>query len=141
MAYILWVPWHPFWIMGPGVLYLDSLGVSPAPIWHVFYVLLVILLVLQLVTKLLALLPDTQRSVQPLKIVTDLFSAVALGYLAADGTYLVAADATQNLQKIATVNHWMSVSFRIAVFFAVLGLLSEGWKLMRRAVPKARFAF
>jgi magnesium-transporting ATPase (P-type) len=141
MAYILWVPWHPFWIIGPGVFYLDSLGVRPAPVWHVFYLLLTALLVVQLVTKLLALLPQTQRALKPLKIAADLFSAGTIGYLVWNGTYFVASDATQNLQKLATVNHSISIAFRIALFFAVLGLVSEGWKQLRCVVPKSRFAF
>ena len=37
MAYVLALPRHPFWILGPGTFKLDELGVGFAPVWHTFY--------------------------------------------------------------------------------------------------------
>ena len=77
MAYVLWVPWHPFWLLGPGVFYLDTLGVALAPVWHTFYLFLIVLLVVQLAMKLIAFLPAFQGWLKPLKLGTDLLGIVA----------------------------------------------------------------
>jgi len=141
MAYILWVPWHPFWIVGPGVLYMDSLGVTLAPAWHTFYLLLVALLTVQLVAKLLAFVPEVQGWLKPMNFVADALGVAALGWMALTPASFSPASPAADLHQIAVVNHWMSVSFRIAVFFAVLGLVKEAWKYAKRWVPAERFAF
>jgi len=141
MAYVLWVPWHPFWILGPGVFYMDSLSVALAPVWHPFYGLLVALLVVQLVMKLLAFVPTAQRTLAPMKTVTDLLGLVAVGMLAASSTYFVAAGAAADVQKIATVNYSVGIAFRIAFVFALLGFVKDLWQYAKRWAPKERLAF
>ena len=140
MAYVLWVPWHPFWIMGPGVFVFDALGVRLAPVWHVFYVLLIVLLSVQLVMKLLALGSGVHGWMKPMKWATDLLGVVALGTVACAKELLVPASASANLQKLAEVNHAMSLGFRIALIFAIVGLVKEAWELAKRKVPVTRLA-
>ena len=140
MAYVLWVPWHPFWLMGPGIFVFDGLGVKLAPVWHVFYVLLIVLLSVQLIMKLLALRTGAYGWMKAMKWATDLLGVVALGTVACAKELLVAATATANLQKLAEVNHAMSLGFRIALLFAVAGLVKEGWEFAKRKVPATRLA-
>jgi len=140
-AYVLWVPWHPFWIMGPGVFYLDSLNVALAPVWHAFYALLITLLILQLVMKMLAFVPSAQRALQPMKVVTDLLGLVAIGMLAASSTYFVAAGAAANVQRIATVNQSVGLAFRIVFVIVLIGFVKDLWQYVKRAKPLRQMAF
>jgi hypothetical protein len=141
MAYVLWVPWHPFWIIGPGVFYLDTLGVALAPAWDTFYGLLITLLTVQLATKLLGFIGSAQRLLRPLKFATDLLGVAALGWMAWTSTFFIPTNAATDLRQIATVNHAMTIAFRIAVVFAVAGLVKDGWKYAKRWMPAAKLAF
>jgi len=141
MAYVLWVPWHPFWIIGPGVFYLESLNVALAPVWHVFYALLIVLLSVQLVMKLLALSSGTHRWMKPLKLATELLGVVAVGMIACAKELLVAANGSANLQKLAEVNHAMSLAFRIALIIAIVGLVKEVWEYANRMRVVRQMAF
>jgi len=141
MAYVLWVPWHPFWIMGPGVFYMDSLNVALAPVWHTFYELLIVLLVVQLVMKLLAFAPGAQKALVPMKTATDLLGLVAVGMLAASSTYFVAAGAAANVQQIAAVNYSVGIAFRIVFLIVLVGFMKELWKYVKHTKPVQRMAF
>jgi len=146
MAYVLWVPWHPFWILGPGVFYLDTLGVALAPVWHTFYLLLIVLLVVQLAMKLIAFLPAFQSWLKPLKLGTDLLGVVAIGLLAWVPIYFVPAGPAVDLEKIAQVNHAVGLAFKIAFVISLAGvplagLLKRGWGYLKRQLPTERFVF
>jgi hypothetical protein len=141
MAYVLIVATHPFWLIGPGVFFLVALGVQFAPVWHVFYMLLLVLLSLQLVMRLLGLLPRFDGWMKPMELATNGLSIVALGIVAWSKELLVPSNASANLQKLAEVNHAMSLGLRIALFFAVAGLVKEAWQFAKRKTPVARLAF
>jgi hypothetical protein len=141
MAYVLWVPWHPFWIMGPGVFYMDTLHVALAPVWHTFYGLLIMLLVVQLVMKLLAFVSSAQKALVPMKTATDLLGLVAVGMLAASSTYFVAAGVAADTQQIATVNYSVGIAFRIVFLIVLAGFVKELWKYVKRTKPVQRMAF
>jgi hypothetical protein len=143
MAYVLWVPWHPFWLLGPGVFYLDTLGVALAPVWHTFYLFLIVLLVVQLAMKLIAFLPAFQGWLKPLKLGTDLLGIVAIGFLAWVPIYFVPAGPAVDLDKIAQVNHAVGQAFKIAFVFSVAGLrfLKQGWGYLKRQLPTERSVF
>jgi len=140
-AYLLWVPWHPFWIMGPGVFYFDSLGVALAPVWHPFYALLLTQLTVQLVMKLLAFVTAGQTWLQVMKLVADLLSVFAIGLLAMASTYFVPANAHADLHRIAVVNHSVNLAFRIALVIVVAGLVKDGWDYAKRSKPTRQLAF
>jgi hypothetical protein len=141
MAYVLWIPWHPFWILGPGVFYMDSLNVALGPVWHTFYELLIVLLVVQLAMKLLAFVPSAQRAMMPMKIVTDLLGLATTGLLAASSTYFVAAGAAANVQKIATVNQSVGLAFQIVFVIVLIGFVRDLWQYVKRAKPLRQMAF
>jgi hypothetical protein len=140
-AYVLWVPWHPFWIMGPGVFYMDGLGVALGPVWHTFYVLLLTLLTVQLVMRLLAFVPSAQRWLQPMRFVSDLLGVVAMGLLAASSIYFVPVSVAADLHKIASVNHSIGLAFRIAFVVAVVGFVKDSWQDVKRAKLLRQMAF
>jgi len=141
MAYVLMIPAHPFWLIGPGVYFVSSLGVSFAPIWHVFYRLLIVLLTVQLGMKLMALTPGVHKWMKPLELLSNLLGVVALSIMAWTADYFVPSGAGVDAQKLASVNYGVGLAIKIALFFAVLGLLIESWKYVKRQVPAGRLAF
>jgi hypothetical protein len=141
IAYVLVVATHPFWLIGPGVFLLAVMNVQFAPVWHMFYMLLLVLLSLQLVMRLLGLLPRFDAWMKPMELATNVLSIVALGIVAWSKELLVPLNASTNLQNLAQMNHAMSFGLRIALIFAVLGLVKEAWQLAKRKAPVTRFAF
>ena len=51
------------------------------------------------------------------------------------------AGASVDAQKLASVNYGVGLAIKIALFFAVLGLLIESWKYVKCRVPAGRLAF
>ena len=140
MAYVLWAPWHPFWLIGPGVFYLGSLNVTLAPAWHTFYVLLVVLLTVQLVIRILAFFPHAQRMEQPLDLAARLPVIAAFGYLATQSVLFVASGAGANLQQVADVNEQLTLAFRIVLVLIVVGFIADVWKYAKRRMPLPQMA-
>ena len=141
MLYVFARPSHPYLILGPGALFLRMLNVDFAPVWHAFFVALVVMLIVQLITKLMAFSRETDRWMAPLEVVTKFIGVITTGILAFTKTYLVASSSTTNLKTLAEVNYWMNVSFRIVLVFVILDLLVELWKYVRRWAPSAGLAF
>ena len=141
MAYVLIIPAHPFWLIGPGIFYLEAINVRFAPVWHVFYMLLIVLLSVQLAMRLLALMPRFDAWMKPMDLATNVLGAVAVGVLVWAKELLIPANASTNLQTLAAVNHGMGLAFRIALIFAILGLATEAWKLAKRKTPVTCLAF
>jgi hypothetical protein len=139
--YVLVVPTHPFILLGPGVYFLDSLGVSFAPVWHTFLFFFIALLFVQLVTKVIAVVRESHPWIRPLNIVTNLLSIAACATLAFAREYFVPVSHSADLQRLADVNHAMALAFRVALFFAVLGLLTDGWKSVKRFLPTDPLVF
>ena len=106
-----------------------------------YFLLLVALLLVQFATKAAAVLSEESSEPQPLKLMTDIFAIAAAAYMAFAGDYFVATSAAANLHTLASVNHGMTLAFRIALFFAVLGLITDSWKSVKRYMPTERFAF
>jgi hypothetical protein len=114
------------------------MGIGLAPGWHPFFILLVVMLSVQLLMKIVALRSGEQVFMKPLKFGTDLIGIVAISQLALAQQVIVATSATADLQQLATVNHALSLAFKLALFFAVFGLISEHWKYLRKGVPLQR---
>jgi hypothetical protein len=145
-AYVLWAPWHPFWVVGPGVFYLEKLGVQFAPVWHTFYALLLVVLSLQLVMKLAALLPAAvfpavQGKLKPMRLATDALGLVAIAVLGWSSTLFVAAGAGADLHQIAAVNHMVALSMRIVLVIVLAGFVKEVWVYVKRTETVRRLAF
>ena len=140
-AYVLWAPWHPYWILGPGVFFFDSLNVALAPVWHVFYVLLIALLILQLIMRLLAFVPAAHKAMQPMKFLTDVLGIVAIGWLATASVYFVEAGTGANAADVSSVNQAMGLAFKIAFLAALLGFGREVWKYVKRTKAVSQMAF
>lgn len=141
MAYVLWVPWHPFWIMGPGIFYFHSLDITLAPVWHVFYGLLIVLLVLQLIMHLVGFVPGTERFQEPGKIAAGLLGILAIAWLATTSTYFVAAGPGANLQNLADANHGVGLAFRVVLVIQIAGWIKEIWRYGKRQRPIQKLAF
>jgi hypothetical protein len=141
ILYVLEIPSHPFLIFGPGSLYLRMLSATLAPAWHTFYILLIVLLVFQLATKILALNTSFDHWKSPLDLVTKLFGVATIAFLASMKTYFVSTSPAANPAALAAVNYWMSISFRIVLVIVLLQLLIEAWKLFRPALRTKSLVF
>jgi len=141
MAYVLVIPTHPFWLIGPGVFYFDSLNVKFAPIWHVFYELLIVMLVVQLVMKVLALLPDTDHWTKPTELAVGALGIIALAIVASTQQPLLPAGPNVDLKQLMAVNYGVGLAIKICLLFSIVGLAVEGWKWIRRTGPAKALAF
>ncbi len=141
MLYVLAVPQHPYLILGPGALFLTKLSAGFAPMWRLFYVTYIILLLAQLALKLMALARGNQRLEQSLAFFTKLLALVPAALLAFTKVYFVQTSAAANLHTLAQINYWTNVSFRIGLAILILDLLVESWQYLRRVVPAERLAF
>jgi hypothetical protein len=141
ILYVLAVPQHPYLILGPGALFLTKLSAGFAPMWRLFYVTLIIVLLAQLGIKLMAVARGNHRSEQPLELFTNLLGLVPAGLLAFTKVYFVPASSAANLHALAQINYWTNVGFRIGLVIVVLNLLVESWQYLRRVVPAERLAF
>jgi hypothetical protein len=140
MLYVLAVPAFPFLIIGPGAWYLDSLYVRFAPVWHTFYILLMILLWVQLAIKILALREGTQAWRTPLEFVTRLLGIAGVGLLAFTKTYFIPSPKA-DLQTIDVITKSIHLGFRLVLLLLVVMLLVDAWKLRRRWMPARTLAF
>jgi hypothetical protein len=141
MLYVLAIPAFPFLIIGPGAWYLDSLYVRFAPVWHTFYILLMILLWVQLAIKILALREGTQSWRKPLEFVTRLLGIAGVGLLAFTQTYFAPVSAAANSQAIAAITKSIHLGFRLLLCVMVVMLLVDAWKARRRWRPARSLAF
>lgn len=141
IAYVLWLPTHPFWVLGPGAFYLVKFGVGFAPVWHTFYALLLALLLTQLLIKLLAFTRSAQPWIKPMELATHLLGLIAIGILASAPVYFVAAGVGAEPGKMVAVNEMVGLSIRIAFVFSLVGLAKDAWQYVKRAKPMKQFAF
>ena len=141
IAYVLEIPLHPFLILGPSEVYLRKFSVTWAPVWHTFYIVLIVLLLVQLATKILALIPTFDHWKSPLDLFTKLFGISTTAVLVCSKTYFVATNPSANQAALVNVNHWLNFSFRIVLAIAVIDLLIEAWKLLRPSLQTRRLVF
>ncbi|HSY35844.1 MAG TPA: hypothetical protein VK814_08850 [Acidobacteriaceae bacterium] len=141
IIYILEIPSHHFLILGPSELYLRRLAITFAPIWHTYYVFLLVLLAVQLVTKILALNPTFDRLQSTFDLVTKLVGVASTAFLAAMKTYFVASGPAANQATLAAVNHGIGIAFRIVLILTVIDLFVEAWKLFRPSLRSKGLAF
>jgi hypothetical protein len=131
MLYVLAIPTHPYLILGPGLLVLRTFSVTFAPAWHTFYLLLLVVLAVQLITKTLALNATYDDWKSALDLVTKFTGVATAAYLASMKTYLVATSPSANQQALTSVNHSIGIGFRIVLVIVFLQLLIGAWKLLR----------
>lgn len=131
MLYVLAIPAHPYLLIGPGVNYIDSHGIRFAGVWRTFFTLLIALLLTHLIMKVIAIGNQYQSSLLPLQFMTTLLGLFATGIMATSSEYFVAVSSAANLSSLGQVNYAMSIAFRIATFFAAVGVIVEGWKYLK----------
>ncbi len=139
-TYVLLLPSHPFLLLGPGGAYLRSAGVQFAPVWHVFYMFVVAVLLLQLLGAVLALTPGRHGWGRALSTLKQLLNIGAFSLMVYAGEYFLPATAAANAGRIVAANAMFGIGFRVALFFAVVGLVIEGWKWLRRSVSTGPMA-
>ena len=141
ILYILAIPGHPFLLFGPGIYAFQTWNVAFAPAWHTYYLLLLALLGIQLIPKILALSPGSERYQPIFNLVLKLAGLASTVFLASMKTYIIATGPAANQANLAVVNHWIGVSFRIVLLIVVLQLLIDAWKLVRPTLRTKSLAF
>jgi hypothetical protein len=141
MLYVFAIPRHPYLVLGPGALFLTKLSAGFAPVWRVFYIAIIVLLLAQLVIKLTALARGKHRWEAPLEVLTKFLGVVPTALLALTKVYFVPTSPAANLHTLAQINDWMNAGFRIVLVIVVLNLLWDSWQYFRRLVPTERLAF
>jgi len=141
ILYVLAIPGHPFLILGPGEIALRAFPVTLAPAWQTFYVLLLVLLAFQLITKIVALNTSYDRGQAVLDLVTKLFGIATTAYLVTMKTYFVATGPSANLTMLANVNHWIGFGFRVVLLITLIDFLVEAWKLVRPSISARSLVF
>jgi len=138
ILYVLMIPVHPFLIFGPGARAMTAAGISLGPVFHPFYVLLLVMLGVQLVTKIVGLRSGEQRLAKPLEFVANLLGIWALSMLAFARQIIVALSGGMDASQVTSINHALNLAFGIALIFAVYGLIKELWKYLRNRIPVRR---
>ena len=141
MLYVFAIPRHPFLILGPGALFLTVLSAGFAPVWRLFYIAIIVLLVAQLVIKLMALSRGKHGWEAPLDLLTKFLGVAPTALLALTKVYFVPTSPAANLHTLAQINYWMNAGFKIVLVIVVLSLVVDSWQYFRRLVPTERLAF
>ncbi|HXP07787.1 MAG TPA: hypothetical protein VN828_04790 [Acidobacteriaceae bacterium] len=141
MLYVFAVPRHPYLILGPGALFLTALSAGFAPVWRLFYISIIVLLLAQLAVKVVALARGKHRWEAPLRLLTNILGVVPTALLALTKVYFVPTSPAANLHTLAQINGWMNAGFRIVLVIVVLNLVWDSWQYFRRVVPTERLAF
>ncbi len=111
-----------------------------APVWRLFYIVTLVLLLAQLAIKLTALARGSDRWEKTLELIPKLLGAGPTALLAFTKVYFVPTSPAANLHALAQINYWMKVSFRIVLVVVVMDLLVECWRYLRCRVPAQRLA-
>ncbi|MGA8940016.1 MAG: hypothetical protein WB439_12720 [Acidobacteriaceae bacterium] len=141
LAFVLLIPRHPFLIIGPGTIYLSSLGITFAPVWHTFYILLLILLGIQLVVKILALRNGPQPWKAPAEVLTRLLGAAGVCVLLSTKSYFATTSTTTSLPNLAAINHSLNLGLKLVLFIIVIRFVIDAWNYIRRRTPASQLAF
>ena len=140
LVWLLLIPEHPFMILGPA-----SAILKPAPLWHAFYVPLVLLAVFAIV-RLVVILAKPQWTWWPL--VTQVFQAVlvlillkyivgAAGHVSSSNWYpfVTLADSAKSSAQHISIAAVVNVSIYIALAATWLGVcigaVVHTWELIR----------
>jgi hypothetical protein len=141
MLYVFAIPRHPFLVLGPGALFMTMMSAGWAPVWRLFYIAIIVLLLAQLAIKLMALARGKHRWEAPLELLTKFLGVVPTALLALTKVYFIPTSPAANLHVLAQINYWLNASFKIVLLIVVLSLAWDSWQYFRRFVPTERLAF
>lgn len=133
MLYVLAIPTHLFLVLGPGARVLQSNGIALAPVWGTFYAILIAVLSVQLLMRIVALRPAGQPWLKPLDLASRLIGIAGIALLAFGPSLLIARNGIMDPQKLAALNHGLTLAFRITLLVSVFGFCQEAWKYLRHA--------
>jgi hypothetical protein len=141
MLYVLAIPNHLYLVLGPGAGFLTMLSAGFAPVWRIFYVAILVLLVVQLAIKIVALTRGSDRWEAPLGLLSKILGLAPTALLAYAKVYFVPTSPAANLHVLSQINYWTNAGFRIVLAIVVVDLLVESWQYLRRVVLTERLAF
>lgn len=142
LVWLLLVPRYPFLILGPGAAYLHRSPFQVAPVVVWFYWAIVGLQAFQLIWQGYNLLADKWRTKHPLHMLaTKALSLTPIAILigAPGQIYLTQNPGASGTLpggiqvQVATINHYIFVSFVVIAFIAVIDFAVEVWKASKAA--------
>lgn len=137
LAWLLFLPAHPFLLLGPGVFAVNALPYALAPVITEFYWALLVLTAVQAAWKTINLKTGAwrgERSVQ--RLVSRLLGFIPLVILlmAPGHRWLLlkdsAADVTRRVLQIGQINRAVYLGLRVVLAIALVALVAElarGW--------------
>jgi hypothetical protein len=153
LLWLLALPQYPFLIFGPAAAFL-----KPAPMWHSFYMPIILLSLAGLVRQCVSLMRPQWTWLPPAaRLLTTALTLIVLNFMInAAGTtpggewhpfVVVARSAAMSAQKAAQLDHvatWVNVSVLLALAGTWLGLCIAGviqaWQLLRHLRKRASHA-
>lgn len=137
LVFLLIVRNHPFIVLGPGALYLQTF--RPAPVWMTVYEMAIVFVSLQLVAKLFAIFSPVVRARRVLIDLATKAGAIAIiAYLLHAREYIVlspAADAAHFQKTVQTINDSMYLGWKIVLIVLSVQLL---WEIGKRVFTNVR---
>ena len=137
LAFLVIVRKHPFLVLGPGALYLQTF--RPAPVWMTVYEIAIVFVGLQIVAKLCAIF---FAAVRARRLVIDLATkagAIAIvAYLLHAREYVVlsaTADPTHFQKTVQTINDSMYLGWKVVLIVMSLQFL---WEIGKRVFSNVR---
>lgn len=134
LIWLLLIPNYPFLILGPAAAFLQA-----APVWHKFYLPIVLLSVLSLVRSLITLAKPQWEWVPPVgEFAQAVFTLILLNFILKGWfPYVVLTEAAKNSVQYIKVAAIVNVSILLSLAGAWLGLsiatVIQLWQLMRSA--------
>lgn len=132
-TWLLLIPQHPWMILGPAAAFLEA-----APMWHIFYGMIVLLALVSIVRPIVALAKPQWTWFPPVaELMQAVFTLIVLKFILKGGfPYLVlthAASATaQQIHVAAIVNVSILVSLAGAWLGLGIALVIQTWQVLKQ---------
>ncbi len=135
LAFLLVVREHPFLVLGPGIVFLNTF--RPAPVWITVYEIAIVFVSVQLVFKFFAIFSAMVRQWRvAIDLATKAGAIVIIAYLIHAKEYVVLAGGsdTAALQKaVQSINKAMYLGWKVLLVILSLQLL---WEVGKRVYPR-----
>lgn len=137
LAWLLIIPGHPFWLMGPGYAAVQALPYKLSPVWWQFYWWVVALNVLQLVWRCILLAIDEWEGPQLVRHLAEkAFGLIPLGILLMAPQHLLvvlknpAVDEAKYSATLYQINETAHMGLKVVCALVIVGVvidLAKDW--------------
>lgn len=135
LVFLIIVRQHPFFVLGPGVFYLNML--RPAPIWTTVYTIAIVFVSIQLMAKLMVIFSPTVRGWRiAIDLLTKASAVGIIGFLLRTREYVVlgpAPDAAKLQKTVDSLNYAMFIGWKVVFIVVIVQLL---WQVAKLVFPR-----